>query len=149
MIVTFSKEWHRNTLAGAATVMNVVDRVSVEKYRMTWEHDSPIGNLYAAITWEKGRRVRFTIETRDAWKHGSRTSAAGRHMRKASWEAHRDVMRALLAVDPEMTIKTGFATYRGADDFEVKHEATAHRNVGSIMQPVTIRECSVMPGYRA
>jgi hypothetical protein len=139
MIVTFKE------LPGdlAATIEGIVNRVSVEKYRLTWESDSPIGNLYASITWAKGRRVRFTIETRDAYKHGSRRSANGRHMRKASWEAHRDVMRAILTLDRNATISTGFATYRGLYDFETKHENTADHNVGPQVQPVTIRECSV------
>lgn len=144
MIVTFGKELPAAKLGTLEkAVVAIVDRVSVDQYRLTWEHDSPIGNLVAAITWVKGRRVRFTLETRDAWKHGSRTSASGRHMRKASWEAHRDVMRQIFVYDSQATIKTAFATYRGAKDFEASFPATAHHNVGSIMQPRTIRECSI------
>lgn len=145
MIVTFSKKYAVSP--SHQPLMNVIhettENVGVKNYRLTWEHDSPIGNLYASITWSKGRRVRFTIETRDARKHGSRRSASGRHMRKASWEAHRDVMRALLAADPDATIRTGFATYKGRQHFEETFESTAFRNVGSRMSPVTIRECSV------
>jgi hypothetical protein len=144
MIVTFGKELpvaKTGDLAGIITA--IVDRVSVDLYRLTWEHDSPIGNLYTSITWAKGRRVRFTIETRDAWKHGSRTSQSGRHMRKASWEAHRDIMRAIFVYDSQATIKTALATYRGAKDFEAKFPATGDKNVGSIMYPCTMRECSI------
>lgn len=140
MIVTFKVEPKRGY---AQLVEDTVNAVSVKAYRLTWKSDSPIGNLYASITWARGRRVRFTIETRDAYKHGSRTSSSGRHMRKASWEAHRDVMRALLKIDPDATIRTGFATYRGLSHFEATHLETGHKNVGSMIQPVTIRECSV------
>src|SRR5437868_14855302 len=108
MIVTFSKDY--TPVSYEQAVVGVTEGVSVANYRLTWEHDSPVGNLYASITWAHGRRVRFTIETRDAYKHGSRTAACGRHMRKASWEAHRDVMRAILTLDPRATIKAGLAT---------------------------------------
>jgi hypothetical protein len=145
MIITFSKKYaespsHRPL---ADVVVETVENVGVRKYRLTWEHDSPIGNLLASITWSTGRRVRFTLETRDAWKHGSRTAASGRHMRKASWEAHRDVLTALFDADPDATVKTALATYRGRKHFHDSFPATAHKNCGSVMQPVTIRECSV------
>lgn len=141
MIVTFSKDSHaakQNMLSGV--VRSIVDGVSVDQYRLDGEL---VGNLVAAITWYRGRRVRFTIETRDAYKRGSRRSASGRHMRKASWEAHRDVMRQLFSYDSQATIRTAFATYRGREDFEASFPATAHHNVGSMMHPVTIRECSI------
>lgn len=141
MIVTFSKEFKSGPYADLVT--DAVNCVGVENYRLTWESDSPIGNLYASVTWARDRRVRFTIETRDAYRHGSRRAASGRHMRKASWEAHRDVMRAILTLDPQAVIRTGFATYRGLDDFEAKYRETGDRNVGSRMEPVTIRECSI------
>lgn len=143
MLITFSKSYANTASSLVQTVIQVTARVSVENYRLTWEHDSPIGNVYASITWVKGRRVRFTLETRDAWKRGSRTSASGRHMRKASWEAHRDVLRALFAVDPDAVVKTALAVYCGAADFEREFQATAHRNIGSRMEPRTMPDCTV------
>jgi hypothetical protein len=152
MIVTFSQRYvgtkpectsSMTTAQLGGVVEAVVLKVGCTKYRLTWDHDSNIGNLYAALTWMKGRRVRFTIETRDAYKRGSRTSASGRHMRKASWEAHRDVMRALFQHDSHATIKTALATYRGAADFEAKFPSTGRKNIGSMMQPKTMPECSV------
>jgi hypothetical protein len=101
------------------------------------------GNVYAEITWHSGRRVRFTLATRDAWAIGSRRAASGRHMRKASWEAHRDVLRYLFAVDPHASVRTALANYYGRGDFERKFPATAHKNVGSIAQPRTFRSCTV------
>jgi len=146
MIITFSKlaiAKHAILRDMATAVEMVVNEVSVDNYRLTWDHDSPIGNLLASITWAKGRRVRFTLETRDAWKKGSRTSSAGRHMCKASWEAHRDVLRALFKLDPQASVKTALAIYCGRDDFEREFPATGRKNIGSMMQPKTMPECTV------
>ena len=147
MIITFSEKYaaspsHRPL---ENVVCETANLIGIKNYRLTWEHDSPIGNVYAAITWSAGRRVRFTLETRDAWKHGSRTAASSRHMRKASWEAHRDVMAELFEVDPQATIRTALATYRGRKHFHDTYAETAHKNVGSIMEPRTIRNMTVLP----
>lgn len=145
MIITFSKAYaaspsHRPL---EEVVTQTTDAVSVRDYRLTWKHDSPIGNVYAAITWAKGRRVRFTLETRDSRQHGSRLSPSGRHMRKASWEAHRDVLAALFDADPAATITTELATYRGREDFYDKFPDTALHNVGSVFAPCTMESRSV------
>ena len=131
MIITFSK--HGPAHVESAVIATVGD-VSSSAYA---------GNVYASITWANGRRVRFTLGTRDSHAHGSRRSASGRHMPKASWEAHRDVLQALFALDPDATIRTALATYRGRADFRDKFPATAHKNVGSTMCPVTFRETTV------
>lgn len=144
MIITFSKKYAAAPSHDIeATVAETIDSIGIKNYRLTWESDSPIGNLVPSITWVKGRRVRFTIETRDAWKPGSRTSASGRHMRKASWEAHRDVMTALFDADPDATIKTAFATYHNRKHFHDTFEETGDKNCGSQMEPRTIRQCSI------
>ncbi len=145
MIITFSKGYaaspSHNPLSDV--VLETAEHIGVKNYRLTWPSDSPIGNVYAQITWATGRRVRFTLSTRDSHKHGSRRSSSGRHMPKASWEAHRDVMEALFDADPHATLKTALATYRGRKDFHMKFPATAHKNVGSIMNPCTFRSTSV------
>lgn len=144
MIVTFSKDFAAKTTnandpryscALDCYVLGLIAEVGANEYER---------NVYGDVTWATGRRVRFTLATRDAWAHGSRTAASGRHMRKASWEAHRDVMAALFDADPDATIKTALATYRGRDDFQAKFPETAHKNVGSIMQPVTFRSTTVL-----
>lgn len=132
MILTFSKSFAKGPYADLVT--QTVAKVGRKLYK---------GNLVASITWATKRRVRFTIETKDAWAHGSRTSASGRHMRKASWEAHRDVMRAIFALDGAATIKATLATYCGFEDFEAKYLATGNKNVGSMMELRTMRECSI------
>lgn len=146
MIITFSERYASAPSHQPLedTVLETVDHVSQTKYRLTWQSDSPIGNVYAQITWSKARRVRFTLGTRDSRKYGSRRSAAGRHMPKASWEAHRDIMEALFDADPDARIKTALATYRGRKDFHSKFPTTAHKNIGSIMHPCTMRETTVL-----
>lgn len=143
MLITFSKagakrltdaEYPRYASALDARVNAVVKTVSIDNY---------CRNIVCSITWAKGRRVRFVLTTRDAWAFGSRMSASGRHMCRASWEAHRDVMRALFKLDPDATIKTVFATYLGRADFEQAFPATANHNVGSDAAPRAIRDCSI------
>lgn len=138
MLITFSKGYAEPGIVGklsaAAMVARTVAEVSAAHYA---------GNITFDLTWERGRRVRFTLGALDAWAAGSRVAASGRHMRKASWEAHRDVMRALFDVDVNAVIKTAIATYRGRADFEAKHPETARHNVGSLMAPRSIKDCSV------
>ena len=146
MIITFSKKYAEAPSHNLRdTVTETAEHIGMKNYRLTWPSDLPIGNVLASITWAKGRRVRFTLETRDAYKHGSRRAASGRHMRKASWEAHRDIMEALFDADPQATIKTALATYKGRKDFHLQFPATAHKNFGgSLMNPVTIRSTTVL-----
>jgi len=46
------------------------------------------------------------------------------------WHGHRDFMRALFARCPEAVIISALATYRGADDFERTHRASAEGDTG-------------------
>lgn len=142
MIITFSNDFVP-LQTPELDVRAAVDAISIANYLMTSKHDSPIGNVVCAVTWAKGRRVRFTLETRDAWACGSRTSANGRHMRKASWEAHRDVMLALFDLDPHATVRTALAVYRGREDFDRKFEATGETRCGGFDKPVAIRDTTV------
>lgn len=98
MIITFS------TANRFVDVAQTIEAALAAKYNR---------NVYVEITWQTARRVRFTLVTRDAWAKGSRTAASGRHMRKASWEAHRDALTALFEVDGDAVIRTALATYRG------------------------------------
>jgi len=127
-------------------ICDIADKISRDHYPLSdlaAPGEPVIGNMYVAVTWAKGRRVSFTIRTRDSYKHGSRTSASGRHMPKASWEAHRDVMRALFDVWPEASLRTALATYVGKEGFERDFPATANHNVGSNYQPRRIIDCSI------
>lgn len=141
MIITFSKKFMSGLGDREGTALDI--RVLSEADAVGYRHYG--GNVYAVITWARGSRVRFTLETKDAWARGSRTAASGRHMRKASWEAHRDVLQALFDLDPDATIRTALATYRGREDFKRQFPTTAHKNVGSVMQPVTFRSTTVLP----
>src|SRR5262245_55222447 len=136
MLITFSKAYTggQNSAALADTVCNEVDRISYAVYD---------GNLRADITWHRGRRVRFVIRARSSKAFGARRSWTGRRSVAASWEAHRDCMRALFRLDPQARLLTGMATYKGATGFEQTHPSTQFRNIGSQMQPAYMRELSL------
>lgn len=132
MIVTFSN------LCGSQP-WPIIERLASSVSRKNYS-----GNIYASETWSTKSRSRFTLRTHDSRAKGSRRSAAGRHMPHASWEAHYDVMLALFQYDPNATLRTAIATYRGLDDFMQRAPSTAHHNVGSRMSPCTIRETTVL-----
>ena len=124
----------------------IADKIGAKLYPLK-EFQNPgqpaIGNVYAHVTEVCKHSAKFTIRTRYSKKHGSRTSASGRHMPKASWEAHRDVMLALFEVWPTATLRTAHATYKGRKHFLETFEATGDHNVGNAFHPVTIRSCSI------
>lgn len=70
MIITFSKEFVASPSHAdiEAYVIDIIEGISVMNYPLRWR--VRLGNLVPSITWVRGRRVRFTIETRDAYKHG-------------------------------------------------------------------------------
>ena len=121
---------------------------AVEAIVAAVSHQRYAGNLTCETRFEgstkDGRhKVRFTLATQDSFGPGSRTSASGRHMPKASWHAHRDVMRAIFNADPRAFLHTALADYHGLAEFEAKFEATGDKNVGSMMNPVSMRETSL------
>lgn len=125
---------------GSYVLQGIVSRVSEARYG---------GNLileqYRHIGCDRqGRdKLLFTLAVRDSHGPGARRSASGRHMPKASWQAHRDVMRELFATDPNAFLHTALADYHGRKDFEAKFEETGERNVGSMMQPARMRDMAV------
>ena len=52
------------------------------------------------------------------------TYARRRRVAAVCWHGHRDFMRALFALAPEMRLKTALANYRGREDFERTFEDT-------------------------
>lgn len=90
--------------------------------------------------------VQFTLRVKNSRAYGARLASSGkRHTPSASWEAHRDVFRAVYAINPDAVIETMLATYRGSADFETKFRATANAPMGSRAEPTTIRELSIYP----
>jgi hypothetical protein len=68
----------------------------------------------------------------------------GRRVFAVCWHGHRDFMAKLFASFPNARIQTAIADYRGIADFDAKYIDTAHKNVGSMMFPVsawTVCEC--------
>lgn len=136
MLVTFGKEFtkHLTIISLEGLIQECVRLVSNGEYA---------GNVECETRVDGPRRVRFTLKTRSSHAYGSRRSASGRAMPKASWEAHRDIMRLILTRDPTATIKASLATYRGLDDFEANFPATAHHNIGSMFHPCYMPDCSI------
>lgn len=79
---------------------------------------------------QDGRALRFRLAVdstadRDAWgflpyQRAStwRGGGPGRRVAAVCWHGHRDFMRALFSLAPDMRLKTALADYRGADHFE-------------------------------
>ena len=132
MLITFKSKLDNTTPWDV--VQDITALVSADIYN---------GNVYAAQTWARGSRVRFTLKTRDSDAFGSRRSWSGRRMKKASWEAFRDVLRAILKAHPDAVIRTSMATYRGLEGFESTYRSTAYKNIGSMMSPTTMPDQTV------
>ena len=74
---------------------------------------------------------------------GSRTAANGRHGPYACWHAYRDVLMRVFTRYPDAVIRTGIGggtVYRGMAGFRELYPATAHLNIGSAVNPVTMPE---------
>lgn len=99
-----------------------------------------------SVRRDKRWQVQFTIATRDSFAYGSRTAGSGRHMPKASWQAHRDLLELIFKHDPEAKLVSALAAYHGAEDFAAKFPATYYTNVGSQMSPAYIGVCEVPKG---
>ena len=101
------------------------------------------GNLHVHTdAHETGSRIITTVgrlDVLDSHGAGSRTSWSGRHGRYACWHAFRDVVRDILAHNPDATVTTALARYT-ADNFEDTYPATGHRNIGSMVQPAYMPE---------
>lgn len=129
----------KSAILSCEAIETITAHISHAQYR---------GNVYA-VTRDDGvkrndvRHMRFTLETQDAYAYGSRQAGSGRHMRKASWQAHREVLRALFNTDPDAIVQSALATYRGRADFLANFEATGLHNCGSRSAPIAIRNCAV------
>lgn len=106
----------------------IMNRVSEEHYggHLTFE----LEDLHGV----RRNRFRFKMGATSG-KPGSRVSASGRRGPWACWDAFRDVLAAFYIADPDALIRTGMATYKNAQDFLVKYQDSADRNVGSLVSP--------------
>jgi hypothetical protein len=82
----------------------------------------------------------FTLRVRSSKAPGHRVSHTGRRIPSACWHVHRDFMRALFALQPDATIRSHLACYKGKNGFERDYPATGSKNIGSIMQPLYFEE---------
>ncbi len=84
----------------------------------------------------------FRLWATDARAWGARTSTSGRYAHAASWEAYRDVIRALFEAGAR-SIRTSMRTYHSLQDFEDTYRDTEYQNIGSMMYPVSMPELTV------
>lgn len=91
----------------------------------------------------KDSRHTLKLGTADSRKHGSRRAGSGRHGRWLCWHGFRDVVRAIMAVNPDAKVRSAAAVYDGSVGFERVYPSTAERNVGSWAQPAYMPELCV------
>ena len=70
----------------------------------------------------------------------ARTSASGRRGPYAYWHVFRDVLSLLMVRDPRTLVRTSMARYDGAAGFLTTYPATAWKNIGSPLYPITMPE---------
>lgn len=93
-------------------------------------------------------RIRATVTVKSSKGRGARLSypnSQGKqhHLAAACWHAYRDVLSRLFQFNPEASVRTAHAIYKGREDFLLKFEATGKHNIGSEMFPLYYREaCS-------
>lgn len=135
----------------SATVGSVIREVSAESYA---------GNLESNRCDSAGRdrkgnpKTRFTIRVRSSFEPGHRlglqTNANGdrRRMPAACWHVYRDVLAALLSVNPDARLVSAQGDYHGARAFLESFEATGDSNIGSRMEPLAYRNaCECGPDW--
>lgn len=119
-------------IKSVTSIMDVVHTVSRERYN---------GNLmFKRLPELMGHTdrspIRFTLTVKRAANPGGRISASGRKVCAACWHCHRDVMRAIFAINPHARIKSSLADYRSKEHFEDTFYATGYTNCGSMMAPL-------------
>jgi len=87
-------------------------------------------------------RVKLNVQsTRNGCRYYRRSPASsGRKISALCWHGLRAVMREWLAINGDTVINTAMAKYRGADEFELFHDRTGEKNIGSQMCPVRARD---------
>lgn len=92
---------------------------------------------------QKGTRHTLKLGTADSRKHGSRRAGSGRHGKWLCWHGFRDVVRAIMAVNPDAKVRSAAAVYNGSVGFERVYPSTAERNVGSWVEPAYMPDMCV------
>jgi len=85
-------------------------------------------------THAKGKGTVGRLWVNDSHGEGARTSWSGRRTKAACWHAFRDVIRDILAHNPDAVIITSMARYTAAN-FEDTYPATGRQNIGSMFAP--------------
>lgn len=92
------------------------------------------------------RKIRFRIlpqkgsERYQKIKQTPYTKSGERKAYAVCWHGHRDFMFKLFELDPNARLQTAMADYRGMEGFRATYPETAHKNVGSMMFPVSAQD---------
>lgn len=95
------------------------------------------GNVTFNRLDQSWRNINFTLRVKSSKGPGHRVSHTGRRIPSACWHVHRDFMKAIFDIAPDAVLRSCRAVYRGKDGFERDYPATAHINIGSMMQPLS------------
>jgi hypothetical protein len=127
---------------------DIVRSVSDERYGGNVRIDTAVE--------ERGKVIRFKLRAEQSGDGkrggdcapGARRSWSGTRTVSACWHAHRDILRALFQAHPQAVIVTAMARYEGLAGFEDTYPDTAHKNIGSMMEPAympALCDCSEGP----
>jgi len=120
------------------TGLSETDAIRVVKLvGMNWYND----NLSVARSNPTSvRSCTISVRTKDSRAYGSRYAASGRHVPAASWEAMRDVIRAMFEAGATRIV-TRYANYT-KDNFEDTYD-NIDCPAGSMMYPVDLRQLTI------
>jgi hypothetical protein len=83
---------------------------------------------------------------------GQRRSSSAfsrRRINAVCWHGYRDALREIFLINPDTRIYTVLAKYTGRAAFEALYPPTRHRNIGALVDPVTMPElCDCPIGLR-
>lgn len=117
------------------TFATMVENIGTQTYAGNLTADRNARSLYA-----DGSGVRTRVMVRSSREPGARRSWEGRRLAAACWHAYRDALLAVFSADPDAVVVTAMARYEGLTGFLATYPGTAHKNVGSMMQPAFMPE---------
>jgi hypothetical protein len=74
-------------------------------------------------------------------KRSANVLGGQRRVAAVCWHVYRDVLIEVFNINPDAKVKTAYAKYYGKQAFYDLFPDTGHRNIGSMMYPVTPVEC--------
>lgn len=93
------------------------------------------------ITGRQGKYIRFKLfPIGNHYRKIRRNMGRERRVNEVCWHGHRRFMSLLFDQYPDATLETALITYQGQQGFDLNHDATGWKNIGSQIYPVFYRE---------